>query len=691
MPIFVFFNAGLCHNPASYEDYYYTKHKVMQQKLLSLLTLLLIFGASHAQKPDTTQWSITMGTKQVGFMKKWKNADGSFGEWVQFNDRGRGDSTVSTYRYDKEGYLTMINARGVDYYKKPVYEKYGFKRDEAFWENNVEKGKDGLRKKAQYVPLNISLGTSYKAYFINNPKHTIRHLPSGSSTLDVLQNHILRDGRKVKLVRIKGLGLTPNYVWLNKNNEFFASPGEWFSMIKLGYEGFIKELYNITKMYQDNYYKELATKLRHKIQKGLLITNAKVFDPMTGKAHPKSSILVANGKIQEVAYGKKLKAPEGYQTINAKGKFAMPGLWDMHVHYTSETDGLLHLACGVTNVRDLGNSAALLTRKQAVDAGTVLGPRVQAMCGFIDGAGKYAGPIGQKIRSVPEGIAAIQKYAKQGYQQIKLYSSLKPEWVKPLAAEAHRLKLRVSGHIPSFMLAEEAIKAGYNEIQHANMLFLNFYGKKLDTRTPVRFSAVAQRAHKFDFDSPQYKAFVQLLKQKNIVLDPTVTIFENMFVGAKGKVQASLKRVAKRLPLNIQRSLKSGASLEIPEGEEANYQKSFANMLKMVHDLYKNGITIVPGTDDFVGFTLHRELENYVKAGIPVAEVLKMATVTSAKVAGKSANYGTIAKGKAADIILISGDPLKDIADVGRVAITIKEQDIYYTKELFKAVSVKYF
>ncbi|EAY26781.1 amidohydrolase family protein [Microscilla marina] len=662
----------------------------MQKTLFLLFTLWWVFGVSHAQKPDTTRWSVTMGTKQVGFLKKWKNVDGTFSEWFQFNDRGRGDSTVGTYSYDKDGYITMIDARGVDYYKKPVYERYGFKREEAFWENNVEKGKEGVRRKAQYVALNISLGTSYQAYF-NNPKRIIQHLPSGSSTLKVLQNHILRDGRKVKLVRISGLGLAPKYIWLNKNNEFFAAPGEWFSMVKLGYEGFTKELHKITKMYRDSYYKELASQLRHKISKGLLITNAQVFDPVAGKLYPKSSILIAKSKIQQVAYGKKLKAPEGYQKINARGKFAMPGLWDMHVHYTSETDGLLHLACGVTNVRDMGNSEALLARKKAIEAGTVLGPRIQAMAGFIDGAGKYAGPIGSKVHNVKEGVAAVQAYASKGYQQIKLYSSLKPAWVKPLAEEAHRLKMRVSGHIPSFMLAEEAVKAGYNEIQHANMLFLNFYGKKLDTRTPVRFSAVAQRGHQFDFDSPQFKAFVQLLKQKNVVIDPTVTIFENMFVGTKGEFRPSMKRVAKRLPLNIQRSMQAGSSLEVPEGQGANYEKSFANMLKMVKVMHQNNITVVPGTDSFVGFTLHRELENYVKAGIPAAEVLKMATITSAKVAGRATKYGTIAKGKAADIILISGNPLKNIADVGKVAITIKNQDIYYTKELFKAVSVKYF
>ena len=107
-----------------------------------------------------------------------------------------------------------------------------------------------------------------------------------------------------------------------------------FSCLKLGYGKFNDELYKIQKIYQDNYFKGLADKLRNKIDKGLLISNAKVFDPKTGETHPKTSILISKGKIEDVAYGKKLEAPEGYKTINAKGKFVMPGLWDMHVHYT---------------------------------------------------------------------------------------------------------------------------------------------------------------------------------------------------------------------------------------------------------------------------------------------------------------------------------------------------------------------
>jgi hypothetical protein len=337
----------------------------------------------------------------------------------------------------------------------------------------------------------------------------------------------------------------------------------------------------------------------------------------------------------------------------------------------------------------MANSESLIDKKKEIDDGTLLGPRIQAMCGFIDGAGPYAGPTGKIISTLEEGIAAVKHYKKLGYPQIKLYSSLKPEWVKPLAAEAHRNGMRVSGHIPSHMLASEAIDDGYNEIQHMNMLFLNFLGKDLDTRTPARFHAVAQNAANLDLSSKEVMAFVKKLKDKNIVIDPTVSFFETMFIPTNGEPVPTMAAVIDRLPPNLQRSLRSGGALEVPSGQEKVYAASFQKMLQMIKLLYDNGVAIVPGTDDFVGFVLHKELENYSRAGIPNAAVLSIATLQSAKVAGKEKQFGTIEAGKVADIIIINGDPLQQMSDIRRVETIIKGQDIYTASSLFKSISIQ--
>lgn len=658
-------------------------------KHLFLLVFIIVSSQVKSQTIDTLEFSIMFSGNKAGFLKQWKNPDGSFTEWLQYNDRGRGDSTVTKYRYNDKNYIVSIDASGVDYYKKPVFEKLFIKNDTVFWENSSEKGQKKFVRNAAYIPLNIDAGTSYKNY-LQEADSTIQLLPSGKSKLSVLRTHKLDNGKEIRLISTRGSGLTPSYAWIDENAEWFASPGNWEAVLKKGYEFLNEELLKIQNEYSNNYFKDANKKVTIPITDGLLIKNANLYNAKTGKVNPNTTIVIKNGRIMDVVVGP-YNSPKGYQIIDAKGKFVMPGLWDMHVHYTNPSEGLLHLACGVTNVRDMGNSIELIDTKKKIDDGIVLGPRIQMMSGFIDGAGEFAGPIGEKISSIEEGEIAIKKYADLGYQQIKLYSSIKPEWVAPLTEIAKKYNLRVSGHIPSFMLASEAIESGYNEIQHMNMLFLNFYGKDIDTRTPARFSTVAQNAASFDFEKKEFKDFIKNLKSRDITIEPTVSIFEGMFIGKAGMSNPSYANIIHRLPLNIQRSFKTGSSLEIPQGMENTYEQSFFNMLKFIKILYDNQITILPGTDAFAGFTLHRELENYVRAGIPNKEVLKMATLTSAKIAGKADNYGTIEKGKIADLIIIDGNPIQNIKDLNKTEMVIKDTSCYKTKDLFEVLSIEYF
>lgn len=660
-------------------------------KLITLIfTLLLTFSLTiYAQTTDTLEWTITSGGNNAGFFKKWQNADGSFTEWYQFNDRGRGDSTVANYRLDEQGFLVYLDAGGVDYYKKTVFEKFRIEDGIAYWENNSEKGEQQLEGMADYSPLSISAGTSYKAY-LQTPDSSKLLLPTGKARISVLTTYQLPNGREIRLVSTAGFGMVPGYSWIDENDEYFAYPGSWFSIFPKGYEELNDELLAIQNTYKDRYFEEVTERITRKVDKGLIITGARLFDPQTGATRPDANILVENGKINRITFGTP-EIPSGCEQLDASGKFVMPGLWDMHVHYSDQSLAMLYLANGTTNVRDMGNSLDLVDKKKAIDQGETIGPHIQVMAGFIDGAGEYAGPTGEIISSVEEGKVAITKYADHGYQQIKLYSSIKPEWVAPLVEEAKKYDLRVSGHIPAHMLASEAIEAGYDEIQHANMLFLNFYGKELDTRTPARFTTVAQQAAAFDFESEAFKTFVRQLKALDITVDPTVSVFEGMFTGKAGEPSPPLAVIIDRLPLNLQRYLKRGAGLPVPEGMAETYQQSFDNMLRMVKALYDAGITVVPGTDALGGFTLHRELENYVKAGIPPKEVLKMATVTAAEVAGQTGTYGRILEGKAADLIIIDGDPTEDISDIRRVEWVILDDNYYRTRDVLEAISIAYF
>jgi hypothetical protein len=367
-------------------------------------------------------------------------------------------------------------------------------------------------------------------------------------------------------------------------------------------------------------------------------------------------------------------------SIPDKSIVLLPGLFDNHTHL-GRPDGILCIAGGVTSVRDMRNSLDFPTIKSEFDKNITIGPRVLIMCGLIDKAGPYTAPIGKIVTSLNEALSAIDFYKQNGYNQIKLYS---------LTAKAHALNLRIGGHIPAYMLAGQAILNGCDEFSHVNMIVLNFLSDTIDTRTPLRFSMVGKYAQGIDLKGIEFKAFIKLLKDKNIVVDPTVSIFEGVLTTRPGNPDPILEPVIDRLPLQVSRAYCSG-SFPIPEGMDEQYKASWNKLLQIVYELYINGITILPGTDDMSGFVLHKELENYVKAGIPPSEVLRIATILSARVIGVEDKLGSIEEGKLADMILVDGNPVKNISDIRRVELTIKDGNIYNSADLYAAVGVKYF
>ncbi len=152
--------------------------------------------------------------------------------------------------------------------------------------------------------------------------------------------------------------------------------------------------------------------------------------------------------------------------------------------------------------------------KRRIEAGQEVGPRV-FMSGIMEGPGPFAGPTKVLIDNEAQAREAVDNYAKLGYQGVKIYSSIKPELVPVIAKLAHEKGLRVGGHVPANMNARQFIEAGADEMQHINFVFLNFFFDEVkDTRTPARFTTVAQRASKLDLNSTEVRSFVQLMKDQ---------------------------------------------------------------------------------------------------------------------------------------------------------------------------------
>jgi imidazolonepropionase-like amidohydrolase len=293
-----------------------------------------------------------------------------------------------------------------------------------------------------------------------------------------------------------------------------------------------------------------------------------------------------------------------------------------------------------------------------------------------------------RVDTAEQAVQDVDWYADHGYAQIKIYSSVKPELVPIIADRAHARGLRVSGHVPAFMSARQFVEGGADEIQHINFIELNFlFPEVKETRNRDRFIKVAEHARDFTPNKPEVSEFIAFLKQHHTVLDPTMDAFEGLFCGNPAVVMPGLEDITPRFPPQVRRQLLSGA-LEVPKDKEAAYHEAFPAMLRLLKALHDAGITIIPGTDNLAGYMLHHELELYVRAGIPAAEVLRMATLTPALVMGVNKDRGVIAAGKLADMVLIDGDPTQDIRDINKIKTVIKGGKVYDPAAIEKALGI---
>ena len=671
----------------------------MGRSCLLGLGLLVCSGLGAAAAPATSplpeplRYTVCLGNlRPVGSTTYQVGPDGEHVLTSQTSDRGRGENLTARLRLDGAGIPVREHLTGYDYWKNPVDESVEIAAGKASWNSGAERGEKKISRPAFYVAR-----TSNKLEFgllamalLGSPRHTLPLLPEGEARIERVGAARLaaKDrSRSLSLYAISGLSYTPLYVWIDQAGLFFGRYDGWTTIVPEGWEEAAPEMIRVQLATTAVREKALAAKLSRRPEGPLAFKGARLFDAETATVRPGMTVVISGNRIQAVGPDGTVRIPRGTSVIDAHGQTLLPGLWDMHQHFTEE-EGLIDLASGVTTGRDLANDPDFLVGlRKKWDSGEGIGPRI-VMAGVIEGPGPYAGPTQALADTEEKAFSWIDRYIQYGAVQVKLYSSLDPKLVPPIVAEAHRRGLRVSGHIPYGMTAEQAVREGYDEIQHLNFLFLNFL-PGVDTRTPDRISAVAEHAAELDLDSEPVRAFLRLLKERKTVVDPTVNSYEDLFTGQSGAILPTLAPVADRLPYQVRRALMEGGSLPVPPGMERRFRDSFQACLALVRRLHEEGIPIVAGTDSYPGFNLHRELELYVQAGIPAPETLRIATLGAARVMKMDQSLGSIAPGKLADLILVKGDPTKNIRDIRRVVLTVKDGTIYDPAALWRTVGVK--
>lgn len=389
------------------------------------------------------------------------------------------------------------------------------------------------------------------------------------------------------------------------------------------------------------------------------LVGATVIDGTGGAPLGDATILVRNGRVERVGKRGSVTIPRGTRTVDVRGKTIIPGLWDMHGHLMQADWGPVYIAAGVTTARDMGNVLPfILPFRETVHSGRGIGPRI-LLAGLIDGGGPNA--FGAINATTPEeGRAVVRRYHDLGFEQVKLYSLLKPDVVAAIAREAHRLGMTVTGHVPSALTLRSAVDSGMDHIAHL----------------PVRGIA----------SSDSVAAIIAFLKARGTVIDPTASWGE-LLQHSTAEPVASFQPVMHRLPPVLrQRIVRMGVATV----DTATAHARLANTLAILRRLHEAGVAVVAGTDEGVpGWSVHREIELYVKAGIPPMDALRMATAIPAKAMGLDGSVGTLRPGMRADLVVLDANPLDDVANLRKVQLVMTRGTLYRSTEVWQAAGFR--
>ncbi len=657
------------------------------QKSFYLLPLLLLFGSGILADERSEYTWLTVGAPS-GSLVVTHQDDASINIEFEFNDRGRGPDTTTKVWLDQRGFPIHLHVTGTNYSGGEVDERFEVLDRSAEWSSRIDSGSAPASDAGFYTAHNDNPETlaMLARALLASESNSARLLPSGTASINRVNTRTIEQNgetREIVLYAIQGLTPGPTHVWLEPDGKLFGADYSWFAVTPRGWESH----FNILKEDQEKatlaFYKNLASELARDSGDMLVVRGARIFDSGQGVLTPPATVFSWKGKISAI-YFEQVEIPGEANVIDGSGQVLMPSLWDMHGHVGID-DFLNYAASGVSHVRDMANDPSNISRlRDQVRRGEIIGPDVYAL-GFIDKRGEFSAPTGMLADNLEEAMGMIDWYARRGFFGIKLYSSIEPDWVGPLARHSHERGMVVMGHVPAYMNATQAIEAGYDEITHINMIMLNFMGaESLDTRTPTRFIVPGEQGGELDLNKPGVQDFIAMMVERGVSHDPTLSIFMDMFLNEPGKVSPVFRDIADHLPSSVRRSAIAGTGRN--DGKEEQFAAAADKALELVKLLHDSGVKLVPGTDNMLpGFTLIRELMYYAEAGIPVGEVLQLATIRSAENAGQQARLGSISVGKESHMHLVRENPLEDLSALYRVTHVIKGTTVMNASDILRS------
>jgi imidazolonepropionase-like amidohydrolase len=642
---------------------------------------------------EATRYIVLVGGTAIGATELTWNEDGTLSIFHEFRNNGRGPTYNEEIALDPYGYPVSWTVEGATTFGNAVDEAFSIEDGVARWRDSTGAGEAELAGPAMYVPQNAS---PYQAAIaaralMADADGVIDALPGGQLRLtEIEQFGVAMNGEPVQLTSwaLSGATQNPSYI-LTDGTAFMGVVSSGFAVLAEGLESQDAELRALAAEYGARRYEEIQARTAHRFDGPVRVANVRVFDPKTEALTEPVSVVFEGERITAIEAAD--ASADGETVIDGAGGVLVPGMFEMHAHL-GESSAALNIAAGVTSVRDMGNNNEVLSALiERMEAGDVAGPRV-FRSGFIEGRSPYNSNNGILVGNEEEALAAVRTYAEAGdFHQIKIYNSTRPEWAPALIEEAHRLGLRVSGHIPAFTDADAMIAAGYDELTHINQLMLGWVlNEGEDTRTLLRLTAL-KRLPELDLQSEAVQSTIDAMVERGVAIDPTFAIHEALLLSRNGEISPGAADYVDHLPVSSQRSARSAWAAIESEEDDIAYRGAFEQITAALAQLRERGIFMVPGTDMGGGFTYHRELELYQTIGMAPAEILAWASQGMADYLGAGEELGSIDPGKYADFFLIPGDPTEDLKAIKTIAMVVADGVVYFPEEIYPEFGIRPF
>jgi hypothetical protein len=424
----------------------------------------------------------------------------------------------------------------------------------------------------------------------------------------------------------------------------------------------------------------------------LLIQGGSVFDPVSATWQRGRTIVIEGDKIKAVGTPEQpVEIPQGVvRILDAKGKFIVPGLIDAHVHLvhrlnfahvTGDEILPLFLLHGVTTVRDTGDEivAQTLVARHA-EANPHLCPRVFRCSGLIDGNPPIHRDIGIGVSDPLQVKRLIDDMAAWGVTTVKIYAGTGRGVGRSVIEEGHRRDKVVTGHLSSYA-APEAVADGIDCLEHITSVF--------DFVIPREVRQQADHRSRVDLDNPQAKSLIALLAKRQVMVNPTLTVFRNMLLLSELDEVRNHPDVA-LVPERLRSYWHSFWPGQSPTTRDRR-RKEFQKYQELVGLLYRAGVPLLAGTDAPEPFCppgagLHQELELLVESGLTPAAALQAATLNNARALKQQEQLGSLEVGKLADLIVLSADPLADIRNTRKIEWVVRGGRVCDLQALAKAI-----